>query len=91
MNKYYPSNRPKYAVSQRKGIRPQVPNIFRRDYSRGMTGNRIHASYVERRAVYRDANGNQVMLEEKETLFNTPNHVGRVEFKDPNDRRFKKR
>lgn len=94
MKKYYPTNskKPRYPVSQRNGIRTQVPNIFhRRDYGNAMSGNRIHASYIERRAIYRDVHGNQTVLEEKETLLNAPPGFGRVEFRDPNDRKIKKR
>ena len=63
-----------YLPSNRNLTTQYPPNIFnRKDYmSKAASGNRFLASQIERTAIYKDANGNKIILKENETIFSGP-------------------
>ena len=88
--KYYPAkaSRRNYPV-QRGGGSPikssAIPNIFanNRTLRHEVADGRVHCVAVQRTAIYRDANGNKIVLKENHTTMNTPNNLyGGIEFHD---------
>ena len=50
-----------------------LPNIFKsRLPNKSYGGDREHYSYIEKKAVYKDAYGNVMVLQENESIANTP-------------------
>lgn len=91
MKKFLPANRQKqhkkqhYPVSNRSSVNipAKVPNLFSQKKYHGVNGNRLFCTYTERKAVYKDANGNVVVLSENESVINAPKDARGVEFRTP--------
>ena len=72
--RYLPQKSKRNYLPSNTNVARTPPNIFseKRYLSRGASGNRFQASQIERTAIYRDANGNKVVLKEHETIFSGP-------------------
>ena len=60
-----------------------LPNIFHNNEissQHATRGNRIHCVAVQRTAIYKDANGNKIILKENQETMNTPYGVGSLSF-----------
>ena len=60
-----------------------LPNIFHNNEissQHATRGNRIHCVAVQRTAIYKDANGNKIILKENQETMNTPHGVGSLTF-----------
>ena len=59
-----------------------VPNIFRNPIASkdALSSNRIHCVGIERTAIYRDANGNQIILKENQHTMNAPTGTGEISY-----------
>lgn len=98
--KYYPvkksSNR-RYPVQRATNpiaIKGGVPNIFgdTRTLKHEVAKGRIHCVAIQRTAIYKDANGNKIVLKENQTTMNTPEtHRGELRFDDGYKGRWNKR
>ena len=86
MKKYLPANRKCQQMGNKKhyhaltnhhrssALTPvSLPNIFKsRLPNKSYGGDREHYSYIEKKAVYKDAYGNVMVLQENESIVNTP-------------------
>ena len=78
--KYYPAktSRRNYPVQRNNTPSPLVssgvPNIFanNRTLRHEVANGRIHCVAVRRTAIYKDANGNKIVLKEDQTTMNAP-------------------
>ena len=89
--KYYPAKTSKrnYPVQRSNTPSPLVkggvPNIFanNRTLRHEVANGRIHCVAVQRTAIYKDANGNKIVLKENQTTMNAPETLhGGLEFRD---------
>lgn len=90
--KYYPakhSSRRRYPVQRGASspvvVKGGVPNIFanNRTLRHEVADGRIHCVAIKRTAIYKDANGNKIVLKENQTTMNAPETMrGGVEFRD---------
>ena len=81
--------------SQRKNSKffPTMPSIFQPSMisDRYATrDSRVHCVAVERTAIYRDANGNKVVLKENSTTMNTPESLRGIVYHHKGERWGKK-
>lgn len=98
--KYYPaktSNR-NYPVQRSNAPSPLVkggvPNIFsnNRTLRHEVASGRVHCVAVQRTAIYKDANGNKIVLKENQTTMNAPETMrGAVSFRDSHSGRWRKK
>ena len=98
--KYYPtktSNR-SYPIQRSNTPSPLVkggvPNIFanNRTLRHEVANGRLHCVAVQRTAIYKDANGNQIVLKENQTTMNVPDTLrGGVEFHDGHRGKWRKK
>lgn len=86
MSTYLPTYKPKHKMvkSKKTGrMMPSLETMFNRGHltSKDATKNgRIHCCAVQRTAIMRDNQGNQVILKENQTIMNTPREGANVKF-----------
>ena len=75
-------------VPRSNGVIPiskcNVPNIFNNNNSTGreMSKGRIHCVAIHKTAIYRDSNGNKIVLKEEQNTMNVPiEYRGRLEYR----------
>ena len=86
-NRHLPAKTPKNYVKPAQNVHfsPAIPNIFN---GNGMSDryatrdSRVHCASIERTAIYRDANGNKIVLKENSTVMNTPEALRGVVYYD---------
>ena len=96
--KYYPqttSNRyPVQRTTSPAAVNGGVPNIFanNRTLKHEVASGRVHCVAVKRTAIYKDANGNKIVLKENQTTMNIPESMrGGIMFKDGDNGKWRKK
>ena len=65
--------------------RSSIPNIFNNNNTTGreMSKGRIHCVAIRKTAIYKDSNGNKIVLKEDQHAMNVPiEYRGRLEYKN---------
>ena len=98
--RYYPvkTSHNSYPVKRRNNVSPitnnSIPNIFQNNQRLGreIAKGRIHCVAVEKTAIYKDAQGNQIVLKENQTSMNLPDSFkGGLHFRNSNQGNWRKK